>query len=337
MSSTFWHTQPTGKVVPLEAADDPVTAPEGYSWSSCTHNELTNFMEHHYLQDDEMNLIYDKDTLAWLLENVPEWGRICLRDAKNKLVGYITATPSQVACRGEDVRVVVINLLCVHKKSRSRGLAPLLIREATRRAVSRGITQAVYTAVAKLPGMISRATYWHRILNVEAARACGFFTSARPVKNALDVKGRSFMREMGEEDVAHVQRMLYVHGTRFALTLSPTEEYARSLLPRGGVLHSFISEEGDKFVSFYRIGYRYKVSGATLEMAYLMHAIGDGAVRDAVILAKNVGYHVLNSLNIGARDLDANKFVPGISHIHYYMYNWNPGEIASQDLDVILP
>jgi hypothetical protein len=72
-------------------------------------------------------------------------------------------------------------------------------------------------------------------------------------------------------------------------------------------------------------------------MAYLMHAIGEGAVRDAVILAKNSGYHVLNSLNIGARDLDANKFVPGISDIRYYMYNWNPGAIPAHEVDVILP
>src|SRR6056300_194516 len=338
--STFWHTQPApgrGEVVPLEATDEPVTLPDGLSWSTCTHNELTNFMEHHYLQDAEMNLIYGKDTLSWLLEGTPEWGQISLRDAKNKLVGYITAAPSVAVCRGKDVRVVVINLLCVHKKSRSRGLAPLLIREATRRAVSRGISQALYTAVAKLPGAVTGATYWHRILNVESARVCGFFTSARPVRNALDVRGRSFMREMREEDVAHVQRMLYVHGTQFALSLSPTEAYARSLLPRRGVVHSFISEEGDRFVSFYRILYRYKLSGLHLEMAYLMHAIGEGAVRDAAILAKNAGYDVLNSLNIGSRDLDANKFVPGISDIRYYMYNWNPGEIPPHEVDVILP
>lgn len=338
--SQFWHTQPApkvGEVVPLEAGDEPVTLPDGFSWSTCTLHELTNFMEHHYLQDTDTNLIYGKDTLAWLLENAPEWGHISLRDSKNKLVGYITATPSQVTCRGKDVQVVLINLLCVHKKSRSRGLAPLLIREATRRAVSRGITHALYTAVATLPGMVTKASYWHRILNVESTRACGFFTSARPVKNALDVRGRSFMRAIDEGDLPQVQRLLYVHGAQFGLTLAPTEAYARWLLPRAGVVHSFISEEGDRFVSFYRIGYRYKLSGANLEMAYLMHAIGKDSVRDAVILAKNLGYDVLNSLNIGARDLDANKFVQGLSDIHYYMYNWNPGAMTPQDVDVILP
>lgn len=344
--SQFWHTQPvpqpgkscpTGEIRALDAKDEPVNLPDGFTWSTCTHHELTNFMEHHYLQDREMNLIYNKDTLSWLLMMTPEWGRIALRDTKNKLVGYITATPSHVVCEGKDIQTVFINLLCVHKKSRAKGLAPELIKEATRRAVSMGITQAIYTAVARLPTPVIRGTFLHRILNVENTRACGFFTSARPVKNALDVRGRSFMREIDEADLPQVQRLLYVHGTNFKLTMKPTEEYARWLLPRRGVVHSYISEEGDKFVSFYRIGYRYKQSGVELEMAYLMHAIGKDSVHDAVILAKNAGYDVLNSINIGSRDLDSNKFVEGHSHIHYYLYNWKPGPLTPQDVEVILP
>ena len=47
--------------------------------------------------------------------------------------------------------MVEINFLCVHKKLRSKRVAPVLIREITRRVHLRGMFQAVYTAGVVLP------------------------------------------------------------------------------------------------------------------------------------------------------------------------------------------
>lgn len=44
-----------------------------------------------------------------------------------------------------------INFLCVHKKLRSKRMAPVLIKEITRRVNLEGIFQAVYTAGVVLP------------------------------------------------------------------------------------------------------------------------------------------------------------------------------------------
>lgn len=52
-------------------------------------------------------------------------------------------------CRSQ--KMVEINFLCVHKKLRSKRVAPVLIREITRRVNQRGIFQAVYTAGVVLP------------------------------------------------------------------------------------------------------------------------------------------------------------------------------------------
>lgn len=49
------------------------------------------------------------------------------------------------------VLMVEINFLCVHKKLRSKRVAPVLIREITRRVNLEGIFQAVYTAGVVLP------------------------------------------------------------------------------------------------------------------------------------------------------------------------------------------
>lgn len=48
-------------------------------------------------------------------------------------------------------KMVEINFLCVHKKLRSKRVAPVLIREITRRVNCKGLFQAVYTAGVVLP------------------------------------------------------------------------------------------------------------------------------------------------------------------------------------------
>lgn len=61
--------------------------------------------------------------------------------------------------------MVEINFLCVHKKLRSKRVAPVLIREITRRVHLTGIFQAVYTAGVVLPKPVATCRYWHRSLN----------------------------------------------------------------------------------------------------------------------------------------------------------------------------
>lgn len=58
-------------------------------------------------------------------------------------------------------KMVEINFLCVHKKLRSKRVAPVLIREITRRVNLKGIFQAVYTAGVVLPKPIATCRYVH--------------------------------------------------------------------------------------------------------------------------------------------------------------------------------
>jgi len=48
-----------------------------------------------------------------------------------------------------------INYLCVHKKLRSKRLAPVLIKEVTRQVHLKGIFQAIYTAGVVIPTPVS--------------------------------------------------------------------------------------------------------------------------------------------------------------------------------------
>ena len=58
-----------------------------------------------------------------------------------------------------------INFLCIHKKLRSKRLAPVLIKEITRRCYLLGIFQAIYTGGVVLPKPVSTCRYFHRSLD----------------------------------------------------------------------------------------------------------------------------------------------------------------------------
>lgn len=63
--------------------------------------------------------------------------------------------------------MVEINFLCVHKKLRSKRVAPVLIREITRRVNLEGIFQAVYTAGVVLPKPVSTCRYALQYSNIK--------------------------------------------------------------------------------------------------------------------------------------------------------------------------
>ena len=91
-----------------------------------------------------------------------------------RLVALITAIPACVRADATPLRTVEINFLCVHKKLRHKRLAPVLIKEITRRVNLEGIWQAVYTAGVLLPKPVAECQYWHRSLNPKKLISVGF-------------------------------------------------------------------------------------------------------------------------------------------------------------------
>jgi len=52
---------------------------------------------------------------------------------KESLLAFISGTPRKVQCNDKVLKISVVNFLCIHKKLRQKKLAPILIREITRR------------------------------------------------------------------------------------------------------------------------------------------------------------------------------------------------------------
>merc|ERR1739845_178830 len=118
-----------------------------------------------------------------------------------------------------------INFLCVHKKLRSKRLAPVLIKEITRRVNKQNIWQAVYTAGVVLPRPVSECRYYHRSLNPKKLIEIGFshlgprMTMARTIKlykvhDTVQIPG---LRQMTVKDAQGVFELVRGYLKKFPL------------------------------------------------------------------------------------------------------------------------
>ncbi|VDK74789.1 unnamed protein product, partial [Dibothriocephalus latus] len=230
----FWKTQPVPDLgeeittnepvepdTPIsEIRTEPYSLPKGFFWQDLDLNnpaqlqELYDLLNENYVEDDDhlFRFAYAKEFLKWTIQPPgwrPEW-HVSVRVEKNsKLVGFIAGMPSDMDVHGTVKKMVEINFLCVHKRLRDKRMAPVLIREITRRVNLQGIFQAVYTSGTILPRPVATCRYWHRPLNPRKLLEVGFshlsraMTLQRSIKlyrlpDETDLPG---FREMQEKDL----------------------------------------------------------------------------------------------------------------------------------------
>lgn len=87
-----------------------------------------------------------------------------VRAAGSKLLAFIAAIPALIRIYDKTIQMVEINFLCVHKKLRSKRLAPVLIREITRRVNLSGIFQATFTAGIIIPKPVGSCRFVQNII-----------------------------------------------------------------------------------------------------------------------------------------------------------------------------
>jgi glycylpeptide N-tetradecanoyltransferase len=151
---------PEGPIVPNKKSEDirsePYNMPVGFEWSTLDimdseqREELYNLLANNYVEDDDalFRFEYSKEFLEWAL-TPPGYSNDLLLGVRatssKKLVAFISAVPANVKVQStSSLDVMEINFLCVHKKLRSKRLAPVLIKEITRRVNQTGVFQAVY-------------------------------------------------------------------------------------------------------------------------------------------------------------------------------------------------
>ena len=351
-----------------ELRQDPYTMPAGFVWadldisSEVEQKELYDLLANNYVEDDDalFRFDYSREFLRWAL--TPPGYRndflLAVRAEKSgKLVAFISAIPATVRVRAKDpVEMVEINFLCVHKKLRAKRLAPVLIKEITRRVNMSGVFQAVYTAGVVLPVPVASARYHHRSLNPKKLVNVGFsrlaprMTLARLAKlyklpAATTTPG---LRPMEKKDVPGVHKLLSEYLKKFQVCVQFSEdEIGHWLLPRAKVIDSYVAESPagkiTDLCSFYHLPSTILGRDDTLRAAYSYYNVatsvsGVDLMRDCLVLAKNEDADVFNALNLMENDefLKELKFGLGDGNLQYYLYNWGCPNMKSNEVGIVL-
>jgi glycylpeptide N-tetradecanoyltransferase len=240
-----------------------------------------------------------------------------------KLVASICGVPNKINVRGQSLLVAEINFLCIHKKLRSKRLAPLLIKEVTRRCCLDGVYQAIYTAKDVLSTPIGTCQSYHRPLNWVKLYEAGFISHTYiPSKTREAAKYRlpdktstPRLRAMQTGDIDAVWCLLGKYLRRFHLyPVFSREDISHWLHATGSntdqIIWPYVVEApGTKkiteFVSFYGVDAKVLLSfkHSNVRMASLYYYASETAftgeenglqerlqmlINDALILAKNV-------------------------------------------------
>ncbi|ETN63435.1 n-myristoyl transferase [Anopheles darlingi] len=383
-SFKFWSTQPVPRMdekiitnEPIEQdkeqseiRQEPYALPDGFTWDTMNLDdplelkELYTLLNENYVEDDDamFRFDYQPEFLQWALQP-PGWKRdwhCGVRVVKSgRLVGFISAIPGTLNVHKKEQRMVEINFLCVHKKLRSKRLAPVLIREITRRVNLTGIFQAVYTAGVVLPKPVSSCRYWHRSLNPKKLIEVKFsylsrnMTMQRTIKlyKLPDEPKTPGFRKLRETDLPAVHRLLKQYLERFNLTpVFDEAEMRHWFLPQDGIIDCFVVEdpasgEITDMVSYYTLPstVMHHAVHKYVKAAYSFYNVSTKTpwldlMNDGLISAKNLGFDVFNALDLmdNKQFLMPLKFGIGDGNLQYYLYNWRCPNMQPENVGLIL-
>jgi len=383
----FWGNQPVPQfkgeeitendIGPIDSNNDlekvdkeQVLLPKGYTWWDVDiHNEndltkLYEFLRDNYVEDDDgmFRFDYSREFLKWHLSApgyLKQWHCAIIREDKKQMMGFISGIPVHMLVYDKHVKMIEINFLCVKSNLRSKRLAPVLIKEITRRVHLQNIWQAVYTAGVLLPKPISTCTYYHRNLNIKKLLDVKFtylspalnITRAKSVYKIAKDTTIQGLREMEKDDVEGVFKILNEHLQKYKVRFHYSmDEVAHWFLPRSKVVYSYIVEnletgEITDFISFYSLPSTVLNHDVhkTLFAAYSFYNVANSVtvkelVRNALILANREKFDVFNALNICENEKVFNDllFGQGDGSLKYYFYNYACPQIKPNELALVL-
>jgi glycylpeptide N-tetradecanoyltransferase len=382
-SHRFWDSQPIdnsddshGQIYDSQKvmqdvvrSEDCLNLPPGFAWSHLDVNSDNDLDDiYHHLKENYVDggsrfrYHCSRQFIRWSLSPpgyIPEW-HVGIRLSKNNLlVALVTAIPFVSRIRGEDVRTPQINFLCISRKLRGKRLAPVLVREITRRILTTNAQGAIYTAGLDLPGAICHCKYYHRPLNPRKLVETGFMSmnlrANMRILNKLYSIPRMIktpgLRPAIADDLDAVSDLITTYFAKLALTPKLTNEEIRHwLLPRNKTVETYVVEDSMNGVITGLVSWTWIpllvtdcVEEEELNVAYLYYVVSTTTpicqlVEDSLILIKDAGADVVNCLNImdNLRFIEKLKFAEGTGTLNYYIYNWACPKLDPGDVGVVI-
>lgn len=338
----FWDKQSwvTGLSTTRVKKTEQKILPENFEWSSHSLDTIYDFLKDNYVSCEDFKLVYTPESLKWATE-VPGHQNIYIDDkSTKKIIAFISLTPLNLKLNNTERRAIQVNFLCVHKDYRNKKLVEHLITEAKRITENKNIYQSIATIHNPIPGSILKASYWHRLINTNKLSKYGFCEIDRSKTNFFKIRGRSYFRKMTSKDIPKVTKILKEYFKNFKIAPVVNDSWVKHwLMPRDGVIYSYLNDETDEFLSFYSIPYHKIDNSGYINQAYLFYMTGDN-FNDAFLIAQNEGFDVFNTLdNVHDKEiLKKYKFLPGTGYVNYHLFDWKLDcEINKGDINVTIP
>lgn len=127
--------------------------------------ELSDFLTKYYLNDQSgrFGLKYTASFLKWCLGF--NSFVIGLRTKSGMLCGTIAVTFRDMVVYDKTEKMAEANFLCAHPSLRKKNISSVLIDEASRRSVKKGVTHGFFTTERSIPSPASTIRMYHRPIN----------------------------------------------------------------------------------------------------------------------------------------------------------------------------
>ena len=334
--------------------------PEGFEWKEVNlsqNNELDKlyeFLKSNYIGDEShlFGTEYSKDFLKWYLSPpgmYQEWLISVLKEDKiknkKKMVGFISAIPTKMNIKGTEVQMAKVSFLCVKKEFRNRRLAPVLIREITRRINLKNIWQGVYATYTYLPKPFSKCEYFYRCINlkklidVQYTSLPGKLSLGKALKNheLPEEPQITGFRKMEEKDLEQIYELIKNNINKYKIyEIFSKEKISHWILPKKNIIYTYVLEDENKkitdFFSFYGLSRtilnnnsKYKKINLAYSLIIFNSSISMKEImKTAIILAKKNNFDAFHCIDIQeySQNFKELLFIEKVGKIKYYFYNF---------------
>jgi glycylpeptide N-tetradecanoyltransferase len=331
---------------------------DGFYWDTINleSDEFSLFLANNYVADDDeiFRFRYSKEFLQWsLCENYKDFNKefnICVRADNGKLCATITGTPVIISNSGQPTKMLEINYLCIHKKLRNHRLAPVLIKEITRRANLQGYNIAIYTAGIELPkhNKVAISTYYHRSLNVTKLISINFIP---PNSQQIELEKNTTIgwKRTLPQHIPQITSILntYLSGLKI-YPIFNEQLCTHSFLNRSKIISSFVVENNGivtDFGSYFHLPstiYNHPIY-SKLYAAYSFYNVVTTIslktlFNNLLVSAKSEEIDVFNALNIMDNNSIFNSlyFKEGSGNLNYYIFGDLSDSVKPEEIGIVL-
>lgn len=340
--------------------------PENFSWYNFDINndinDIYKFLDKNYIKNDNLIFNYSREFLKWILSN-PNCNKELFVGVKfnDKIVGSIIGIPTKIKCCDKSIDIITINFLCVHRKLRNKYLAPLLIKEITRRTNLLNIWQAVFTDDINIGTPYSSSQIYHKIVNLKKALFVDFISLDKSltyekldikIKNKFKINNnlKNYFKILEKEDLLETYDFYNKNIKNKKIYFNYSfEEFCHMFNPINNIIYTFILKKNNKITdmfSFYLLNYKIDNTNEFLKNVYYSLIInnslsGVDIINDSLFFINKLNIDIINIYEnqyniLNEKDLENLNFIIGTGKCNFYIYNWSIKDILPRDNSIFL-